>query len=86
MIKEISNLLLNRNFTKKLGIPDQAIDLHIRVKSLVIYLLPVKSSASSVEKPTESESIAKSCDTRLAQLTVQVKFLSVTELEAKDHV
>ena len=84
MIIEISNLLLNQNFTRKLGIPDPAIALLSRAKSSVLSI--TSKTLSQQCRKAHRESIAKFCDIKLAQLTVQCKFLSVAQLEAKNHV
>ena len=67
-----------------MGIPDIASELLEKGRSSVS-IINQKTLSSQCRK-IYRESRVTSCDTKLAQLTVQNKFLSVTQLEAVNHV
>ena len=81
---ELSTLLLDRDHNRKMGIPDIASELLEKGRSSVS-IINQKTLSSQCRK-IYRESRVTSCDTKLAQLTVQNKFLSVTQLEAVNHV
>ena len=84
MIKEISNLLLDREYTKGQGIPDVAVELLNKAKSSISTIN--SKTLSNQSRKIYRESKANTYDAKLTQLTVQNKLLSVTQLEAKNHV
>ena len=84
VIMELSTLLLDRDHNRKMGIPDIASELLEKGRSSVS-IINQKTLSSQCRK-IYRESRVTSCDTKLAQLTVQNKFLSVTQLEAVNHV
>ena len=84
MIKEIFNLLLDREYTKGQGIPDAAVELLNKAKSSISTINSKTLSNQSCRINRESK--AKTYDAKLTQLTIQNKFLSVTQLKAKNHV
>ena len=84
MTNEISNLLLDREYTKGQGFPDAAFELLNKAKSSISTINSMTLSNQS--RKIYRESKARTYDAKLTQLTVQDKFVSVTQLEAKNHV
>ena len=68
MIKEISNLLLDREYTKGQGIPDVAVELLNKAKSSISTIN--SKTLSNQSRRIYRESKAKIYDAKLTQLTL----------------